>query len=262
MASSQAPDSRSAASRAIRSLDERLVEERAARDAGAHRRVEVRLGAGPVGGENPSWQSAGTRTVSTRMPPSDLVELGEPGSANCSSVSGLGEVLVDEPERAWIAGSQVRITTRPATRRTSASPARQSVQWWMVKMASAASNAPSRKRQVLGDAPRRRARPRRPLREHHRRGFERGHHRAGRLVRTGPRADVQDALARRRAPSGSALRPGDRDGGSRCRWCRSCRSAGSSARNARPGRGRRCRGIWRTVVGEFPSGFQVPRSRP
>ncbi len=42
------------------------------------------------------------------------------------------------------AGSQVSITIRPAARCTSEIPARQSVQWWIVKMASAASKARSR----------------------------------------------------------------------------------------------------------------------
>ena len=78
-----------------------LVEQRAARDAGAHDRVEVRLGSGPVGGEEAvDWQSAGTGTGSTRMPPSASSSSANVGPDELLVGQRLGQVLVGEPEEA------------------------------------------------------------------------------------------------------------------------------------------------------------------
>ena len=54
-------------------------------------------------------------------------------------------------KRLCTAGSHVSITIRPATRWTSASPARQSVQWWIVKMAERGVERAVPEWQVLGD---------------------------------------------------------------------------------------------------------------
>ena len=110
----------------MRDFDQGLVEKRAAGDAGAHGRVEVGLRPGPVGGVEPVFAVRGHQhCLDAGRRPSASSSAGSVGSGEQLVGHRLGEVLLHEPPVDMSAGSQVRITTRPATRCTSARPARQ-----------------------------------------------------------------------------------------------------------------------------------------
>ncbi len=211
-------------------VDQRLVEQRAAGDAGAHGGVEVRLGPGPVRGEESVLAVGRDRDRLDADAAERLVELGERRA---------GELLVGERPRAGTRRSArsgpgppgPRSASRPGPRPAAprARPARQSVQWWTVKIARAASNAPSGNGQVLGDAPRGRApAPGWRCASITGDGSIAATTRPGGLVGAGPAADVHDAPGAAERGADPGLDPGIRRAGSPCTSCRSCRSAGSS----------------------------------
>ena len=134
--------------------------------------------------KKPSVQSCGTGTgVTAASGPISLVTVSSGGHRAMSHLmASSGRYSRESQNDRAMLGSHVRTTIRPATRRISAKPLARSGQWWIVRTASAASTAPSQKRDRLGRRRHRRGEARPPLSDHHLRGINR-QHRLARLVR-------------------------------------------------------------------------------
>ena len=131
----------------------------------------------------------------------------------------------------------MRITTRPATRASSASPRARSGQWCTVSTASAASKVASRNGSAVAEACTTGALPGRPLGDHRARRLDGDDPTVARLVRAGARADVHHRVGRAERVGDGRRDARDRDDDRR-------RSPGRSRRRARPSLRTGCR-RWR-----------------
>ncbi len=183
-------------------LDEHLVQERAARDAGAHRGIEVGLGPGPVGGEEPVLAVGGNGDRFHADAAERGIELRERRSVELVVGQRLGEVLVGEPEEPLHRGVPRQHHDPPRDALHFGDPGPPVRPVVDREDGERRVEGPIAERELLGDSQRSRRSVRRSLCEHHRRRIDGCDDGTGRLVRAGAAADVHD-------PSGITERDAD-----------------------------------------------------